>query len=151
MCGGCSDLVGPAPVPVPDVPVELLVGAPELVEFDGHTFALGTNLWRDFMPMSPPGGTGLLAMVTLSEVDSLDIPSDIDLGYVWVLKDDEIWAAAFVEPQPPGWPPHVRVRVARDGPKWGPFIHVDVVAGILAGDDSMFLLAARDQWIARTD
>lgn len=149
-CGGCSDFVGPSAAPVPDVPYELLAGAPERVELVGQAYVLEAYLNRDFMPVCPPDGQPLSAMVTMSEVHSLDVPDEIELGYVWVLHEGEVWAAALVGREPEGWESHTRVGLAGEGPKWGPFIHVDVVVGVLVGDDGMFLLAARDQWIHKT-
>ena len=146
-----SEVAGPADPSVPDVPIELLLGAPEQVQVDGNTLVLETELWRDFQPFAPPVGWGLIAMALMSYADSLSLPAEVDLGYVWVLNDSEVWAAAFTGPDPPGWPDYMRVRTARDGPKWGPFIHVDVVVGVLIGDEEMLLLAAREQWIRRTD
>jgi hypothetical protein len=149
---GCSDPVGPVPGPVPDVPVELLEGAPVFVEHGGLSFTLRTDLWRDFMPPAEPCGSPLMAVLMLCEADSVDIPSDIDLAYMWALNDGEVWSVALEEEPDPSWyPPHVLGRTARGGPKWGPHIFIDVVVAVVTPGNGTFLLAARDQWIVRTE
>jgi len=137
---------------VPAVPRESLATAPEEAVAGDLTFVIEeTYLWRDFQPVSPPSDGGLMAVIRIAEADSMAIPPDTHLAYLWVLNGDEVWATDFAEPAQPGWPPHMQVRVARGGPAWGPHIYVDVVVGIRVADGGLHLLAARDQWIHRTD
>ena len=39
---------------------------PDSIVLGGHKFTLETYMWRDFMPISPPGGKPLIATVTLA-------------------------------------------------------------------------------------
>jgi len=136
---------------VPYVPLRVLRAVPEKVAIGGHTFSLETYLWRNFQPVAPPGGHPMLALATLVEADSLAIPAGVDLAYIWVIDGDSVAVTAFVEPEQPGWPPHLEVRRAADLPQWGPHIFVDVVVGIGHANGSLALLAERDVWIERTD
>ena len=42
-------------------------------------------------------------------------------------------------------------KIARDGPKWGPGIQVDVVVRLLDKEELFYLLKAENQLIQRTD
>src|SRR5438552_2287407 len=53
--------------------------------------------------------------------------------------------------RPRGTGPSFFEVVARDGPKWGPGIAVDVVVRLRDGAGHEVLLQARAQWINRTD
>jgi len=153
LAGCVQDPVGVSPgPPVPVVSAERLADAPAEITPAGLTFVIEeTYLWRDFQPSWPPGDGGLMAVIRVAEADSMPIPPGTHLAYLWVRNGDEVWGTSFAEPPQPGWPPHVLVRVARGGPAWGPHIFVDVVVGIRAADGGVHLLAARDQWIHRTD
>jgi len=155
LCGaGCvQDPTGVTLDPeVPSISSERLARAPEETVAAGLSFVIEeAYLWRDFQPVSPPGDGGLMAVIKIAERDSTAIPPDTNLAYLWVLNGSEVWATCFAEPAQPGWPPHVQVRVARGGPAWGPHIYVDVVAGIRTAGGGVHLVAARDQWINRTD
>ena len=120
------------------------------LELDGHTYEIRTNLWRDFMPGSPPDGTPLMALIRLVEVDSLAIPPDVTMDYLWVVNGVETWATEFTDEQRPPQPLYKIERVARNGPKWGPGIAVDVVARVRAGDGAAYRVLARDQMIGQT-
>jgi hypothetical protein len=125
--------------------------AADTIEMSGHTYVLETYLWRDFQPISPPDGKPLIALIRLVEVDSNDIPDEICVDRIWVVNGDQVWAAEFSDEPRPSTPDSKLERVARDGPKWGPGIEVDVVVGVQAGSGSLRLLAARKQTIHRTD
>jgi hypothetical protein len=136
---------------VPHVPLRVLRAAPDKVAVAGHTFTLDAYVWRNFQPISPPGGRPMLAVATLAEADSLAIPQGVDLAFIWVVDGENVAVSVFAEPPQPGWPPHMQVRRVADLPQWGPHIFVDVVVGVTAGDGTMELLADRDVWIERAD
>ncbi len=143
---GCgSDVTGPS------IPIEQLLAAPEAVEIDGHSYMLECFLWRDFMPVSPPDGKPLVAHVIVSDVDSLDIPETISLILLWVIKGDEVWETSFSNESLPSTPPRQLPKIARNGPKWGPNIYVDVVVQIMNAGRQAFLLKAANQFIIMTE
>ena len=128
-----------------------IASAPELVEIASREYTLETYLWRDFMPVSPPDGKPLIAIVRVTAVDLEPFPEDLDADKLYVIYGDEVWVTDFSgERPPPGVPDHQLHGIARDGPKWGPGVTVDVVVRLLAGGET-WLLRASDQMIERTD
>ena len=126
--------------------------APERVEIDGREYTLAASLWRDFMPMAPPDGESLVAILKVSPSDMMPLPADLAIDHVWVLKGNEQWSAqpelagAHDEPAPA-----TRLEQSvRGGPKWGPGIKVDVVARLKQGKQT-WLLKQVGVTIKRTD
>ncbi len=130
--------------------IDDLLAAPEVVSIGGQNYALETFMWRDFMPITPPGGQPLITIIWVTEVDSLSIPQELNATTLYVINDDEVWETPFSDEDSPPTPEHKLEKVARDGPKWGPDILVTVVVQIKF-DGSTYLLKASDQYIGRTD
>jgi hypothetical protein len=129
------------------------LAAPEQIEIDGREYILETYLWRDFMPISPPDGKPLIALIWVTATDSLAFPSSIDANRLWVINDELVWETEFSDENLPKDPnrKHQLEKIARDGPKWGPNIQVEVVVQVVDGENNTYLLRASDQWIYRTD
>jgi hypothetical protein len=103
------------------------------------------------MPISPPDGKPMIALVRVLEHNGKPIAPDLRLEYLWVVNGSKIWATIFSDETLPPAPENELHGIARDGPKWGPQIQVDVVVGLRDGKGSLGLLRASDQWIGRTD
>jgi hypothetical protein len=130
---------------------DAIISAPELVEIASREYTLETYLWRDFMPISPPDGKPLIAKVKVTAVDLEPFPEGLDADKLYVIYGEEVWVTDFSdELPPPGVPDHQLDRIARDGPKWGPWVTVDVVVRLVGGGDT-HLLSASDQMISRSD
>jgi hypothetical protein len=136
---------------MPTWPVDILLSAPEESEVQGRTYVLETELWRDFMPFSPPDGKPLIALIRVCARDSAELPAELDIARLWVIKGKDMWETRFSgQAARPNL--YTLERVARDGPKWGPNVRVDVVAGLVhEADDKIYLLRASDQLIFRTE
>jgi hypothetical protein len=126
-------------------------GVPTTTAIGGLTLSLEPYLWRDFQPSSPPNGKPLVAVVRLHAVDGTAIPTSVRVAGLWIVNGGDVWTASPREQQ-------LRIPgastfevVARDGPKWGPGIDVDVVVGVRDGAGAMSLLRAPAQRINRTD
>ncbi len=130
---------------------EGLLDAPSRLTFGGHTYELETYLWRSFMPICPPDGDPLIALVWLVEADSLPIPGDVTLDFLWVVKGDETWATQFSNETRPPQPDYKLEKAARGGPKWGPRITVDVVVRVRTGGGETYRILAAQQGIGRVD
>jgi hypothetical protein len=93
-------------------------------------------LWRDFMPVSPPGGRPLIASLMLTSEDGNAFPRSIDADHIWAFNGDQTWDASSVElrraPEA-GTPSNGMEIVAREGPKWDPGTRVDVVLRVRSG------------------
>ena len=120
--------------------IDELRDAPTSVMLEGELFELPVALYRDFMPSSPPNGRPLAAVVRLP-----DRLAQVRVDRIWVLLGDEVWSAEAEQvPGTQDW-------VARNGPKWGPGIIVDVVAQLRQPAGEGVLVRAPDRLIQRTD
>lgn len=146
---GCSDNGVSVP---PDIPIGELLAAPDTILVEGKTLYLSTYLWRDFMPISPPDGHPLIAIIYVTATDTAQLPSSISADAVWIVYEQQVWKSWFTnEPIPPDQQrPNRIVKLARDGPKWGPGIYVSVIVRVIDSQGGTSLLRAPNQFINRT-
>ena len=123
--------------------------APRLVTMEGATVRAEAALWRDFAPSSPPDGQPLVATLRIQTADGSSIPSTLITDSVWLYNGAAVWATAVVEEQPRS-ASYFDV-VARNGPKWGPGIEVDVVVRLRDSAGHSMLLQTPRQFIFRSD
>ena len=123
--------------------------APRLVTMEGATVRAEASLWRDFQPSSPPDGRPLVAILRIQTADGSAIPSALSADSAWVYNGDAVWATTVLEEQPRSVS-YFEV-VARNGPKWGPGIEVDVVVRLRDSAGRSMLLQAPRQFIFRSD
>ena len=145
-CGGDTVLAPPTLVPVSPE----LRSAPAQLVLGGTTVRLDSYLWRDFQPATPPDGKPLIASLRVVSVDGTAIPATVDADSAWIISGDLAWATAVVQEQPRSDASSFDI-VARQGPKWGPGIDVDVVVQLRDATGQAFLLLASGQLIHRTD
>ncbi len=148
-CSDNGDSVSPDP---PDIPISQLLSSPDTITVEGRRLYLSTYMWRDFQPVSPPDGKPLIAIIYVTATDTAQLPG-ISTDAVWIVYNNQVWKSWFTnEPTPPGeTKPNRIVRIAREGPLWGPHIHVDVIVRVIDARGNSQLLHAPDQWIGRTD
>jgi hypothetical protein len=127
-----------------------LENAPSRVKIAGSELRLETYLWRDFMPIAPPDGQPLIAVLRIRTTDGSPFPAGIKAEQVSILKGADVWTAP-VKQEHPSTEPGVLEVVARNGPKWGPGINVDVVVQLRDSNSQIHRLRAADQPIQRTD
>ncbi len=128
-----------------------VASAPEIVRIDGREYTLTASAWRDFQPIAPPDGQPLIVVVKVSPSDMMPLPSDLAIDRVWVLNGKKEWSAAPDEPGGREESPVTRLEMsARNGPKWGPGIEVDVVVRLKQGKKT-WLVRATGVDIKRTD
>jgi hypothetical protein len=142
----CSN---PVSVP-PDIPIETLLSVPDTLDIEDQRFVLSTDMWRDFQPISPPDGKPLMAFVFIETIDSSDISSSIDANGIYIVYNDQVWRSFFTEENLPPIDSELYRKIARDGPKWGPDVYVDVIVSIIF-DNKFYLLRASEQYIGRTE
>lgn len=137
-----------APAPVP-TPLAVLT-APATLTAGTVTLRLEASAWRDFMPMSPSGGSRLNLVVRLRTSSGEPLPDGIAVSTAWVVQESMAWV---VEPVPTGapWGPDVVELKAIGGPRWGPGVPVDVVVRVTGLDGGAKLIATRQVLIERTD
>lgn len=106
--------------------------------------------------------TGIFAAVT---DDGKAFPNGLRIERAWVLFNGKAWEASELTEQDmtdrsyedaegvsrnrPGSPTFG--VVARNGPKWGPGVEVDVVVGLIDGHGRRTLLRAPKQTVARLE
>ncbi len=146
---GCSDEGASAP---PDLPPSQLQAARDTITVEGRKLFLATFIWRDFMPVSPPDGKPLIAVLYVTATDTVPLPGSISADAVWIVYDNQVWKSWLRDDPAAGENKRYRlVKIAREGPNWGPGVAVDVVVRVFDGSHNAFLLRAPSQWISRTD
>ena len=154
---GTCFLAGCEKVDLPNVKVdknliqELDSKVINVATINSHDYFIDAYLWRDFMPISPPNGKPLVSINWLISADSSAIPDNIKLEQQYVISGDSIWIANYdnVTHQTPEYKIE---KVSRDGPKWGPFVHVDVIAKISDSNTKLdYYLKLKGVYILRTD
>jgi len=134
----------------PEIPIETLLSASDTVEVDSQKIFLTTYLWRDFMPVSPPNGKPLIALVYMETVDSVEITSSLNPEAIYIINGNHVWSSYFSDENPPNNLSFKLAKIARNGPKWDSGIYVDVIVLLTFGKERIFLKAS-DQIIYRTD
>lgn len=135
----------------PEIRPPDISAVPETLVAAGVRLVARPYLWRDFMPVSPPGGKPMIAIARAVEVDSLPIPDGAELTHLWVLNGSEYWSTPFSAEAQPQPPPYELREVARCGPKWGPEILVDVIVRIRLPGGVERHIKATQVAIERTD
>lgn len=128
-----------------------LITAPETITIGGKSLLIEAHLWRDFMPLSPPGGRPLIASITLKTADGTNLPKGIEVVSVWVFNGEAVWFSPQNKFTTQRDDPTAINLVIRDGPKWGPGINVDVIVELKDAENRSFLLRVSRQPILRTD
>jgi hypothetical protein len=132
--------------------VKELLAAPQTVTIQGITFALEAELWRDFMPISPPEGKPLAALVMVTAAGTGEFPPSLLVDRLWVIHGQEVWETEFSGEKIPLDPAHRNQlkKMARGGPKWGPGIEVDVVVRIVDSSKNTTFLRVSNIMIKKT-
>ena len=134
----CAAGCGASPT-VPDQTITQLRAAPTAATIDGARIELQVDVWRDFQPISPPGGRGLRVSARLPATTATFI-----LERIWVLLGEEVWdSTPIAVPGSTSW-------TAGEGPQWGPGVSVDVVAQIRGPHGTVRLVRAADRLILGT-
>jgi hypothetical protein len=137
-------------LPVTGVPSEVR-NAPLEVAVQGAPIRVGAELWRDFMPVSPPEGRPLAGVVWIWAADRASAGPVPKADRCWVIHGDSAWTTAPVQEPPPAVSDSFLARyTVRDGPLWEPGTRADVVLR-LRGERGPILIRAADQEIMRTD
>jgi hypothetical protein len=102
------------------------------------------------MPISPPDGKPLVAGLQVRTEDGSDVPATVRADMVWVLNGADTWSTLPREERSRQETAPVYELVARDGPKWGPGITVDVVVRLHEAGGRKSLLRVANRLIQGT-
>ena len=125
-----------------------LRSSPETIIIGSNYLMLTTYLWRDFMPIAEEDGSKLFCNTRLTDVDQVAISSSITLNKLYVINGDEVWTTNYSKTS--NNISYILEGAAKDGPKWGPEIEVDVVCEF-ANSGTVYRILAKSQWINKTE
>ncbi|MDB4881438.1 MAG: S-layer protein [Gemmatimonadetes bacterium] len=125
--------------------------APTAQSIAGQSVLLETQLWRDFQPVAPPDGQPLIVVARVRTSDGSALAPGLRADSVWVMFGEKAWSTRAVQEQPRASTASYLEVVARDGPKWGPGVSVDVVVRVMDGSGRPVYVRAANQRINRTD
>jgi hypothetical protein len=132
----------PAPPAVGTAPVTLTAGT--------LTLRLEASAWRDFMPMSPSGGSTMSLVVRLRTTSGAPLPDGVTVTTAWVVYEGKAWVSELTPTGAP-WGPDVVELKATGGPRWGPDVPVDVAVRVNGLEGGPKLIATRQVLVERTD
>ena len=138
--------------PPPELTENFLQSTPDTLHLGNQSLVLRTYLWRDFMPIIPPGGNPLYGVIKIETVDSSAISEDINSDGLYIVYNHEVWRFNYDEEPPPDHPdqkPFRLLKFFRRGPKLNPRIYVDVIARINVAGEQHYLRAS-EQYIGAT-
>jgi hypothetical protein len=124
----------------------LLKEAPTQVRVDGQNLVMEVYVGRDFMPVSPPDGKPMVAVLRIRTVDRSPFPAGVTAEKVSVVQGDAVWTAPTVKEHASQEPGTLEV-IAREGPRWEPGTRVDVIVYLRDSAGREDLLRAPDQTI----
>jgi hypothetical protein len=115
---------------------------------DDPALRLTAELWRDFMPISPPGGKPLMAALTLESVEGV-FPEGLKVSAVTLLNGQQRWSAEKWDVEQTG-SNSMRI-VVREGPKWDVGTEVEVILELMDAQGATHMVRSLPQTIGRTD
>ena len=121
--------------------------AQEEIHDENITYSLDTYMWRDFMPISPPDGKPLIAVITVYAHNAENFPLTTKIERLWIINGAEIKSASATDEFKVDGNQYE--MVFRDGPKWGPDIVIDVVVKMKI-NSQIYYLKAENQMIHAT-
>jgi len=88
----------------------------------------------------------------LRNLDSTDIPENIDLIKQYVIFNDSIWISDYETDTTANFPKFKIEKGSMNGPKWGPNIYVDVISEIYNSETNInYYIRTKNIFIERTD
>ena len=139
----CCFVIGcQGPPTGPDPRLSELLAAPTELTFGDVAFQAEVFAWRDFQPgpATPADGKPLAIVVRIGQAFQTSA-----IERVWVIHDGAVWTAPAEQvPGTTDW-------VARNGPKWGPGVTVDVVMLVRHPQFGASMLRRSGVLIGRTD
>ena len=126
---------------------DLMNNAVETLIIDDVEYTLDAFVWRDFMP-SDVQDHSMYSVTTLIRLDSLEIPSNIGMVKQYVIQDNSIWDATYID-RIDTLSTYQIERGSSGGPEWPIGTFVDVIS-IISHIDTFYYLIAKDVKIIMT-
>ncbi|MDY0232102.1 MAG: hypothetical protein RBR88_06435 [Candidatus Saccharicenans sp.] len=133
----------------PFSPVDDIDKIPERLIVDGIRITMQPFLYRNLMPGGEPGGSSLIAVITLTAESVSRFPNYLTVDRMYVIYGEEVWETGFEEeirPLDQLYLNQIQI-VARQGPRWPIEGQVDLVIRVLVRDNSTKYIKAVNQMI----
>jgi hypothetical protein len=126
----------------------------DTLTLQNNDYILETYLSRDFFPgigigkKSPP----LVADIYLVNIDSVAIPSYLDIKKLYIIQGQLIWESTPIDGVQSYVPDFKINKLGKNGPNWDTDISVDAIIMIVNNlTKEEYYLIARNQYIIRTE
>jgi hypothetical protein len=131
----------------------LMTNSVDTLVYNSSKHVIEAELYRDFFPGSSiPTKRPLIASVSLVNLDSVRISTDLDITKLYIIKDPIIWVSSPTSTNSQSIPEYKLSKFSNDGPEWDTKILVDVVVEIRNSVKSEnYLLIVRDISIERIE
>ena len=125
----------------------------DTLTYHSNKYILEACLYRDFFPGGPiPTKRPLIALISLVNVDSIKISTDLDITKLYVINGSLIWVSSPINSDDVNVPDYKLNKKNTDGPEWETDILVDVVIEItIKTTNDKYLIIKRDQIIERVE
>ena len=128
---------------------DLLNNSSDTLNIADRNYILEAFMWRDFMP-GDNDDHSLTSVNHLVALDSLSMPSYLDLTKQYVILNDSIWITDYTD-QRDNLYDYKLSRVSREGPEWGINKSVSVVAEVTnTTADSIYYIKVENVVISAT-
>ncbi len=115
-------------------------------------FVLNTELYRNFFPGGAPRTRPLIAHTYIVDIDSIQIPDNIDVTKLYIVNNGQIWIPSPDACDNCSYPDFQLHNTYTDGPEWETNIYVDVIIKITDFNTSInYYLIAEDQLIYKVE
>ena len=131
----------------------LLTNSVDTLVYDSSKHVIEAEVYRNFFPGSSiPTKRPLIAQVSLVNLDSVKISTDLDITKIYIIRDPLIWVSSPTSTSSQNIPEYKLSKFSNDGPEWDTNILVDVVLEIRNSfTKESYLLIVRDITIERIE
>jgi hypothetical protein len=131
----------------------LMVNSVDTLVYNSSKHVIEAEAYRNFFPGSSiPSKRPLIASVSLVNLDSVRISTDLDITKLYIIKDSIIWVSSPTSTNSQSIPEYKLSKFSTDGPEWDTNILVDVVLEIWNSvNRESYLMIVRDITIERIE
>jgi hypothetical protein len=131
----------------------LMANSVDTLVYNSSKHVIEAEAYRNFFPGSSiPTKRPLIASVSLVNLDSVRISTDLDITKLYIIKDPIIWVSSPTSTNSQSIPEYKLSKFSNDGPEWDTNILVDVVLEIWNSvNRESYLMIVRDITIERIE
>jgi hypothetical protein len=131
----------------------LMANSVDTLVYNSSKHVIEAEAYRNFFPGSSiPTKRPLIASVSLVNLDSVRISTDLDITKLYIINDPLIWISSPTSASSQSIPWYKLRLISNDGPEWDTNILVDVVLEIWNSvNRENYLMIVRDITIERID